>query len=85
MYAKFSSLENLVKTHFLHVVVHISEKWNALLIFRDQLRANPNLAQEYVELKQSLAALYSNDELAYTVGKEAFVKKVIQDFRSNNS
>ncbi|TQR46009.1 GrpB family protein [Paenibacillus popilliae] len=85
VYAKFSSLENLVKTHFLHVVVHNSEKWNALLIFRDQLRANPNLAQEYVELKHSLAALYSNDELAYTAGKEAFVKKVIQDFRSNNS
>ncbi|WP_394358391.1 GrpB family protein [Paenibacillus suaedae] len=69
----------------MHFVVHNSEKWNALLIFRDQLRANPNLAQAYVELKQSLAALYSNDELAYIAGKEAFVKKVIQDFRLNNS
>lgn len=44
------------------------------LAFRDYLRAHDNVAQEYGELKETLALLYPESIADYGDGKDAFVK-----------
>ncbi len=53
-----------VRTHHLHLVVYGSEAWQHHLQFRDALRADPNLAQQYQKLKYELADKYSSDRLS---------------------
>jgi GrpB-like predicted nucleotidyltransferase (UPF0157 family) len=43
--------------------------------FRDRLRSNPTLAQEYTTLKRALAERYRNDREAYTEAKAAFIER----------
>ena len=45
------------------------------LYFRDYLRENPVLANEYEVLKQQLWRQYEHDRDAYTEGKTAFIRK----------
>ncbi len=46
--------------------------------FRDRLRANPALVEEYVELKQAVLSAGVEDSGAYNAGKDAFIKDVIE-------
>jgi GrpB-like predicted nucleotidyltransferase (UPF0157 family) len=64
-----------VRTHHLHFVA-IGEKADELR-FRDILRANPQTADAYGELKQRLAREYPNDRIAYTQAKTEFIKKAL--------
>jgi GrpB-like predicted nucleotidyltransferase (UPF0157 family) len=68
----------------LHGVVRGGHLWRQHLIFRDALRANRALAQEYAELKRKLAARHSHDKAAYTMAKAPFVLKVIADHMPTN-
>lgn len=43
------------------------------LLFRDYLRAHPAARQAYAELKRDLSRRYSDDRLAYTDAKSAFI------------
>ncbi len=45
--------------------------------FRDYLLENPDIAQEYSELKIKLAKQFPNDREGYTEGKTEFVKSII--------
>jgi GrpB-like predicted nucleotidyltransferase (UPF0157 family) len=45
------------------------------LRFRDRLRADPALADEYVALKRVLAERYREDREAYTEAKSEFVRR----------
>jgi len=45
---------------------------------RDSLRANPEVAAEYSELKKSLAKQFPHDHDRYTEGKSAFLTRVLQ-------
>jgi GrpB-like predicted nucleotidyltransferase (UPF0157 family) len=47
------------------------------LAFRDELRARPELAAAYAGLKQGLAAAVGADRAAYTDGKSAFIRRVV--------
>jgi GrpB-like predicted nucleotidyltransferase (UPF0157 family) len=47
------------------------------LAFRDALRADPALREEYQALKLDLAQQHNNDGNAYTAGKRAFVAGVL--------
>ncbi|WP_231687658.1 GrpB family protein [Bacillus sp. CHD6a] len=51
VFAKFSDLENLTKTHILHVVEYDGNWWNKHILFRDYLNINPSVAKEYESLK----------------------------------
>jgi GrpB-like predicted nucleotidyltransferase (UPF0157 family) len=51
--------------------------WREHLAFRDALRADPELADRYADLKRSLAAAYGSDREAYTEGKNSFVREVL--------
>ena len=66
------------RTHHLHVVELGGEFWRAHLLFRDHLRRHPRLAKEYEGLKKWLAAEYPEDRGAYTEGKAAFIRGVLE-------
>jgi GrpB-like predicted nucleotidyltransferase (UPF0157 family) len=71
------SLSN--RTHHLHLTVPGSALWRERLAFRDALRADHALANEYEALKQQLATEHSDDIVAYTHGKTAFIARVLAD------
>ena len=66
------------RTHHLHLVPYGSRLWHARLGFRDALRADAPLAEEYAQLKLSLAGKYRDDREAYTQSKTKFVQQVLQ-------
>jgi GrpB-like predicted nucleotidyltransferase (UPF0157 family) len=65
-------------SHHLHLTEPGSSLWRERLAFRDALRADPERARQYQELKERLAA-ESPDLAAYTAGKRAFVVRVLQE------
>lgn len=65
-----------IRTHHLHLVVYGGEQWQQRLKFRDCLRANPALAQQYQKLKYELAVEHRDDREAYTDAKSDFVASV---------
>lgn len=69
----------------IHVVQFQGEFWNKMTVFRDALRADDGLVQEYVALKTSLAAKYPDERLKYLDGKAHFVARVIAGHRTLNS
>jgi GrpB-like predicted nucleotidyltransferase (UPF0157 family) len=63
--------------YHLHMVELGGETWNRYTVFRDALRADPELARGYHELKRQLAAEYRFDRGAYTAEKNSFIEGVI--------
>lgn len=68
-----------IRTHHIHFVCADSEAWRNYLNFRDYLLAYPDKAREYDNLKQNLAALYSNDRASYTAGKAQLVSQFLEE------
>jgi GrpB-like predicted nucleotidyltransferase (UPF0157 family) len=62
----------------LHLVYTDDDEWTRRITFRDQLRADPEKARAYQQLKRSLATAYPGHLEAYTRGKADFVRSVIQ-------
>jgi GrpB-like predicted nucleotidyltransferase (UPF0157 family) len=60
----------------LHLTEPGSSLWRERLAFRDALRADPELARQYQELKERLAP-DSTDIAAYNAGKREFVVEVL--------
>jgi GrpB-like predicted nucleotidyltransferase (UPF0157 family) len=77
VFAKFSNLENLTKTHIMHIVEHNSTWWKEHTGFRDYLNENPEKAREYETFKKRLALKYPNDERSYSDEKKKFVDDVL--------
>jgi GrpB-like predicted nucleotidyltransferase (UPF0157 family) len=75
----FRKGSNLRHTHHVHVYRHGDSRYQAELLFRDFLRAHPERAREYQELKQRLAILFRRDPGAYTEGKTDFIKQVLAE------
>lgn len=63
------------RTHHLYLIEPSNPEWNARLAFRDYLRENEAVRQEYQELKIELAKEFENDREAYTKAKTSFVKE----------
>jgi GrpB-like predicted nucleotidyltransferase (UPF0157 family) len=70
------------RTHHLHLIPWGSLLWQERLAFRDALRTSPTLAQQYGNLKLSLAAQYPLDREAYTEAKAPFVASVLSSCRA---
>jgi GrpB-like predicted nucleotidyltransferase (UPF0157 family) len=66
-----------VHTHHLHLTAVDSRLWLERLAFRNALRADPELRDEYEALKIRLAAAHSQDGVTYTENKRAFVARVL--------
>ncbi len=67
------------RTHHLHLVSTGSRRYRDELAFRDLLRARPELAAEYAELKRALADEHTNDREAYTQAKASFIQCALRD------
>jgi GrpB-like predicted nucleotidyltransferase (UPF0157 family) len=66
------------RTHHIHVAELGSDAWRRPLLFRDYLRAHPDEAKEYLDLKLRLAKQHHSDREAYTGAKDAFVEAIIR-------
>lgn len=64
------------RTVYLHIVNN--REFESLIKFRDILRNNPTLAEEYAVLKQKLAAEHKDNRDIYTRSKNDFITRVIQ-------
>jgi GrpB-like predicted nucleotidyltransferase (UPF0157 family) len=63
--------------HHLYVCAPDHEGLEELVRFRDHLRAHPDDAAAYGELKARLAQEHRNDRDAYSRGKDAFVNGIL--------
>jgi|TARA_R110001599_G_C11997021_1_gene636659 GrpB-like predicted nucleotidyltransferase (UPF0157 family) len=61
------------RTHHLHLMVHNCQEWNRRLAFRDLLRVDIGLAQQYETKKRQWAADLKSDREAYTEAKGEFI------------
>ena len=66
-----------ITTHHVHVVELNDEQWKNYLHFRDRLRQEPALREEYSRLKLSLGQRYAQDREGYTSAKAEFINGVI--------
>jgi len=66
----------------LHMVEIASDFWKRHLLFRDFLRAHPDVAAEYERLKRALAAQFGRDREGYTDAKTSFIEAVVARARA---
>ena len=66
------------RTHHLHLLPYRGQLRRARLVFRDRLRASPEVAAEYAELKRRLAVEYRDDREAYTKAKGPFITELLR-------
>ncbi len=69
------------RTHHLHLVPVGSKRYRDELTFRDLLRADARLADEYLKLKRALAGRFANDREAYTGAKSDFIRRALEGKR----
>lgn len=72
------------RTYYLHIVLTKSDKWENYLLFRDYLRKNSEAREQYLQLKQKLLQKFENNRDAYTEGKSNFIKKIIEEAKTEN-
>ncbi|WP_328294853.1 GrpB family protein [Kineococcus sp. NBC_00420] len=73
------------RTHLVHVVVEGGPAWRAYLGFRDALRSDAVLRDEYAALKHRLALDHVGDRFAYTQRKSEFVARALSGGASPDS
>jgi GrpB-like predicted nucleotidyltransferase (UPF0157 family) len=64
-------------THILHFMQSDSDAWRRPLIFRNALRADPELRMRYSDLKSRLAAACGEDIRRYGAEKSDFILSVV--------
>lgn len=62
----------------LHLVKIGEKRWEEQLKFRNILRANQHLVDEYAMVKNKLAKKFRNDREAYTEAKTDFINRVLR-------
>jgi GrpB-like predicted nucleotidyltransferase (UPF0157 family) len=82
VYPFFQKPATWPSTHHVHLCAAGSGEERNHLLFRDALRAHPNIAEAYVALKRELASRHRGTTLqsreAYSLSKTAFVKGVLE-------
>ncbi|MDK8180530.1 GrpB family protein [Paenibacillus sp. UMB4589-SE434] len=64
-------------THHLHMYALGSECWSNQLLFRNYLRDHPLEAEQYYKLKKQLEQCHKYDRVAYTSGKDRYIKHIL--------
>lgn len=70
--------EKRIVTHHLHFIQGNYPEWNRKLLFRDYLRANETVKQEYETMKLHLMEMYSDQRGIYTSMKKEFIDSVVE-------
>jgi GrpB-like predicted nucleotidyltransferase (UPF0157 family) len=63
--------------HHLYLCTSASGEFRRHVLLRDHLRANPEAAKAYQELKRALAVRFAEDRSAYTEGKSEFIEEIL--------
>lgn len=71
------------RTHHLHVVEMRSSAWRDWIVFRDYLRAHPEVARDYARIKIDLAQADNTDRPRYRSGKAPFIHDVLRIARQS--
>ena len=71
-------------TNYLHITVFEGDYWNDIILFRDYLRKHPEVAQEYTELKKTLAIRAGSDQESYMNAKADFVQDIIDKAKKDS-
>ncbi len=71
--------------YHLHMVDLGSEFWIRHLVFRNALRDNALIADEYYKLKVAMAEKFRTDREGYTESKTDFIRSVVARFSSEGS
>jgi GrpB-like predicted nucleotidyltransferase (UPF0157 family) len=66
-----------LRTHHLSLSEPSSRDHTRVIVFRDALRNDPTLAEEYGRLKMRLAAIHPHDRPAYIEAKDVFIDRVL--------
>jgi GrpB-like predicted nucleotidyltransferase (UPF0157 family)/tRNA(Arg) A34 adenosine deaminase TadA len=69
-------------SHHVHMAPITSKFWQRHILFRDYLRAHPEDARAYGDLKQRLAAQYGRDREGYTNAKTEFITQIEEKARA---
>lgn len=72
----FAKNSDEMRTHQIHMVEFNSEFWVRHLLFRDYLRQNPEIMNEYAALKKQLAEREWVDVNEYADAKTEFIKYI---------
>lgn len=70
------------RTHNLNLVEKSSDEWKNHISLREYYIRHPDVADEYIELKKSLAKKYPDDRVAYRKGKKDFIGTVLESARA---
>jgi len=72
------------RTHFIHVMEKTSPRYKNTILFRDYLRNNKEVLEEYEKLRKELAEKYADDRKMYTASKNDFIQKVLKKAQEEN-
>jgi GrpB-like predicted nucleotidyltransferase (UPF0157 family) len=72
-----------VRTVHVHIVEHSDPQWTNYLDFREALRTSAAHRQRYFERKSELMAESDTDRKRYTIGKQAIIQTILQEYRSS--
>lgn len=67
-----------VRTIHVHVVEHNGTQWRNYLLFRNLLRQDSGIRQQYAALKQELGKQFHNDRKSYTASKHDFIRGILE-------
>ena len=67
------------RSHHVHMVPWTGPLWREHLLFRDHLRAHPDVRREYEALKYELAVRFAHDKKLYQDEKGPYIKRVIRE------
>ena len=70
------------RSHHIHMFEKTSSDWKEIVLFRDRLRSDRGLADDYMKLKRDLAHRFPKDRESYQAGKGEFIEAVVRNGRA---
>lgn len=65
-------------THHLHIYKYKDKNWINNILFREYIKKDTRMLEEYFNLKKKLEQQYKHDRVAYTAGKSKFIERIIR-------
>ena len=72
-------------THHVHVMEPASPRWDELVLIRDYLRGNADVAHAYGDLKKALAVVFDDDIAGFREAKRPFLEAVMAKARARRA
>ena len=69
----------------LHLIRDSNGVWESDLLFREYLRANPDVRDEYGRVKREAAEAHPNNIAAYNNAKADFIESLLEQARADDS